>query len=380
MDRINYRICTRCVMDTSDPGILFGDNGYCNRCTAFINHSGSSKVNKRELGQIAETLIQKIKQSGEGKEYDCIIGVSGGVDSTYVAYLTKQHNLRALAVHLDNGWNTTLAVTNIERCMKKLEIDLYTHVLNWEEFRDLQVSFLKASTPDSEIPTDHAIFALMAQKAQELGVKYILTGVNHATEGFALPNFGAGAPYDWKYIKCIHRKFGNKSLTNYPHQSLFLQLWRKFVLGQEKTPFLDYFDYNKEEAIQVIQKEVGWMPYSGKHHESIYTRFFQSYIMPKKFGFDKRRLHLSNLIMSGQLNRDQALAELGNAICSEELLREDKVFVVKKLALNGNEFENIMNAEPKTVSDYSTYEKTFIIKWHRARHASVFNSSDGWEV
>ena len=360
-----HTICPRCIMDTSDPGIQFNDRGLCNRCreyeSVFAQHVLSPETRQRELAD----LVARIRADGRKREYDCLIGVSGGVDSTYVAYVTKKLGLRPLAVHLDNGWDSELAVCNIERCLKTLDIDLYTHVLDWDEFRDLQLAFLKASTPDSEIPSDHAILALMMKMAAKIGVRHVISGCNVVTEGVFAPTWSRGH-YDWKYIRTIHQKYGTIPLKKYVHFSLAGLGWTRYVRGQRQVYILNYLDYNKRQAMELIQKELGWKPYGGKHHESIYTRFFQSYILPRKFGFDKRRMHLSTLIMSGQISRDNALAEMQKPICSPDLMVEDKRYVCKKLGLPEAEFEAILALPPRTFWDYSSYEKTFVVRAGRA--------------
>ena len=213
---MNNGICKNCIMDTSDVEIIFDNQGVCNHC-----HRYYEELPKRVFtGEVAEKkladIVKRIQLKGEGRAYDCIIGVSGGVDSTYVAYLTKKLGIRALAVHFDNGWNSELAVSNIEKVLKKLDIDLYTYVIDWEEFKDLQLSFLKASTPDGEIPTDHAINALLFREASNRGIKYIINGMNFATESMAVKMWAYGHS-DWKYIKAVQRKFGSKSLRKYPY-------------------------------------------------------------------------------------------------------------------------------------------------------------------
>lgn len=360
-----YQICSRCVMDTSDREIVFDSRGVCNRCKEYeilLPRLLPSPENRdKELRQ----LIDKIKADGKGKEYDCLIGVSGGVDSTYVAYLVKKLGLRPLAVHLDNGWDTELAVSNIEKCMKALSIDLYTHVLDWDEFKDLQLAFLKASTPDSEFPTDHAIYSLMIRKAAELGVRYIISGVNLVTEGITGPKMTASA-FDWKYIKSIHKLFGTRKLSaNYPRLSLANFIYYRIFKRQQLVYLLNYVDYNKHEAVELMKQELGWQPYTGKHHESVYTRFFQSYILPVKFGFDKRIMHLSALVMSGQMTRAQALEEMQKEICSPTLIREDKTYVSKKFGITENELDAILALPPKENSEYPSSEKSLLLKCYR---------------
>lgn len=361
----SYRICDRCIMDTSDPGIQFDAAGICNRCreyekVAFV-HLLPPNTREQKLAELAS----RIRCEGRGKEHDCVIGVSGGVDSTYVAYVTKQLGLRPLAVHLDNGWNSEVAVSNIQHCLKTLNIDLYTHVMDWDEFRDLQLAFLKASTPDSEIPTDHAILALMMKIARKIGSRYIISGCNIATEGLFAPTWSMGH-YDWKYIQSVQRMFGTMPLKKFIHFNLAEFLWARHALRQKQVYILNYLDYRKEDAIEIIQSELGWKPYGGKHSESIYTRFFQAYILPQKFGFDKRRMHLSTLIMSGQITREDALKEIEKPCYDLALLSHDKRYLAKKLAISEAEFDAIMELPLRSFWDYPSYEKQPLVRAMRA--------------
>lgn len=356
---INKKTCTRCIMDTSDPEIMFDNYGVCNHC-----HRYDKELPKRVFhGDIAQaklaSIIDKIKSSGKKKEYDCIIGVSGGVDSTYVAYLTKELGLRALAVHFDNGWNSELAVSNIEKVLNGLNIDLYTYVIDWEEFKDLQISFLKASTPDGEIPTDHAINALLFKEASKRGIKYIINGMNFATESLAVRMWAYGHS-DLKYIKAIHKKFGVTSLKNYPHFSFFNLFYWTFIKQIKVVSILNYVDYNKDNVMKIIQDKLGWVYYGGKHYESVYTRFFQGYILPTKFNIDKRIGHLSDLIRSGQISRAKAIEELNFESYSQEMINNDMPFVLKKLDFNEKSFEAIMMKKPKNFMDYPNSSESIV--------------------
>ncbi|MDO8967468.1 N-acetyl sugar amidotransferase [Algoriphagus sp.] len=353
MQNPSYQICTKTVMDNiSDPDITFDENGVCNYYYEFTEklkiRIPSPEVGKRQL----DLLVDKMKASGKGKNYDCIIGVSGGVDSTYTAWLVKSLGLRPLAVHLDNGWNSELAVNNIENILNKLGIDLHTEVLDWNMFKDLQLSFLKASTPDGEIPTDHAILALMYQSAKRFGVKYIISGMNFRNEGM-LPKSWARGYLDWKYIKNVQKIFGTQSLENFPHFSFTKFLYSNIFLGVKNVSILNYIDFRKGEAIKIIEKELDWRNYGGKHYESIYTRFFQSYILPIKFGIDKRKAHLSCLIMStGEVTREEALKLLEEPIADPKLVAEDKEYVIKKFGISESEFDDIMKLPVKSILDY----------------------------
>ncbi len=349
----NYQICTRCIMDTTDPNIIFDENGVCNHC-----HDHDRLIKQRVISGKAgmvylEKLAEKIKHDGKNKPYDCLIGVSGGVDSTYVAYVVKKKlGLRPLAVHMDNGWDSELAVKNIEETLKHLEIDLHTEVLDWEEFKDLQVSFLKASTPDSEIPSDHAIWAVIGDLAEKLKVNYILSGFNVRTETH-LPSAWSQGHYDWKYIRSVQSQFGDKKLSTFPHIPFFAYYRR--LLTQKRVDILNYIDFNKTEAMRFLEEELGWRYYGGKHHESIYTRFYQGYILPTKFGYDKRRSHLSSLVCSKEITRSEALEEIENPSYAPSLQEEDREYVAKKLGLGDEKFEKIMKAPKKCIDDYPSY-------------------------
>ncbi|MDZ4787079.1 MAG: N-acetyl sugar amidotransferase [bacterium] len=348
------KVCTRCVMDTTDPNITFED-GVCHHCRDFERNKNSRIVLGAEGEARLQSIVQKIKEDGKGSEYDCILGISGGVDSAYVAYKAKQLGLRPLAVHFDNGWNSELAVSNIEATLNKLGIDLFTYVVDWNEFKNLQLSILKASTPDAEIPTDHAIYALLIQTAIKHGVKYILNGMNYSSEGIVIPAWAYGHS-DWRYIKDVQKKFGSVKLKTYPHYSLLYLFYAMIVRRVKFVSILNYIEYDKEKAIEELKSELNWRPYGGKHHESVYTRFFQSYILPRKFNIDKRKAHLSNLIhsQSGDMTRERALQELKKDPCDAGLLSQDLSFVVKKMDLTEVQFEEMMQAPLKCFRDYKT--------------------------
>lgn len=354
----NYRICTKSVMDTiADPDITFDENGISNYC---YDHGERAKLRLFNSDPAnLEQILTKIKNAGNGKEYDCLIGVSGGVDSTYIAYLTKKWGLRPLAVHLDNGWNSELSIKNIENTLNKLSIDLYTHVLDWEEFKTMQIAFLKSSTPDLEIPTDHAIYSLLFQVANKKGIKYIIYGNNFASESI-LPETWSYGHLDWFYIRAILKKFAPRlKLKNFPTITIIKYFYYTFVKRIRIVSVLNYIHYKKEDAMSVLQKELGWKYYGGKHYESIYTRFFQGHILPEKFGIDKRKAHLSALVLSGQITREEALKELNKPIYDPVLEQEDKEYVIKKFNMTRQEFENIMNLPNKTFRDYPNQRNLF---------------------
>jgi N-acetyl sugar amidotransferase len=350
-------------MDTvADSSIVFDASGICHHCRRY-DEMFSTRVIRGEAGKaVLNTLVEKIKTDGAGKEYDCIIGVSGGVDSTYVAFLVKKLGLRPLAIHLDNGWNSELAVKNIERVLNKLGIDLFTYVIDWEEFRDLQVAFLKASTPDGEIPSDHAIFSVLWREATSRGIKYIISGMNFTTESIYVPDWAYGHS-DWRYIKDVHNKFGTRTIRTYPHFSLLYLLYVNLFCRIRTVSILNYIDYDKNEAMRVLTDELGWQYYGGKHHESVYTRFYQGYVLPKKFGIDKRYGHLSDLINAGQITREAALKEMELPPYPEALQVEDLEYVSKKLGLRGGAFEEIMALPSMTFRNYkNSFEQVNTLK------------------
>ena len=347
-------------MDTSDPDISFDAAGVCSHCHRYEEVSSQRLILPEQRRQRLAQLVAEVKTAGEGKPYDCVIGVSGGVDSTYVAWVVKDLGLRPLAVHLDNGWNSELAVANIEKTLNKLEIDLFTHVIDWEEFRDLQISFLKASTPDGEVPTDHAIFALLYKIAAKQGLKHIITGTNVISEAILPEQWGYGY-FDWSYVKDVHRRFGSARLSTFPHFSLLNLFYYVFVRRIRMVSVLNFIDYNKQQAMEVLQNQLGWVYYGGKHYESIYTRFYQAYVLPRKFGIDKRKAHYSNLILSGQMTRLEALDAMKAPVYPSDLLEEDRQYAIKKLDLDTRSFEEIMALPRKTFLDYKNNRNVFAL-------------------
>jgi len=348
---IIYQQCVRCVMDTSDPNIRFDDKGYCNHCNEYFEKT-SKRVYQGEASDIQlSQLLDRIKRSGKNKDYDCVIGVSGGVDSIYTAYLAKKMGLRPLAVHMDNGWNSELAVSNIEKILKKLNIDLITEVLDWEEFRDLQLAFLKASVPEAETPTDIAIPAAMHKVAAKYNIKYIFSGGNFATEGI-LPKSWHYNAKDVKFLKAVHLQFGKKKLKTFPTFGFEKEMYYKFIKGIRMIYPLNYVPYNKQEAMNVLEKELDWKNYGGKHHESIYTKFVQSYLLPEKFGIDYRRATYSTQICAGEMSRIEALSELSKKPFETESVEDDKKYLCKKLCITIEELNEIMRLTPKTYKNY----------------------------
>lgn len=355
----NYRICARCIMDTSDSEIVFDEHGVCSHCQAFAQAMKTCVFTGEDARQRLEVIVEQIKREGHGKRYDSILGLSGGVDSSYTAHVVAQYGLRPLAVHMDNGWNSEQAVRNVENIVKKLSLDLHTEVLDWDEFKNLQLAFLRASTPDSEIPTDHAIVATLYKLAAKFKVRWLPEGSNVATE-MMVPATWSHGHSDWRYIRNLNDMFGGRPLKTYPHYTYFDYLVKLPKIQKiARFPILNYLPYQKTAAMDVLKREFGWEYYGGKHYESIYTRFYQGYILPVKFGFDKRRSHISCLINNGELTREDALREIEKPAIEPQQLREDRAFVLKKFGLTEREFEDIMALPRKTFWDYPSYERDF---------------------
>ncbi len=349
----DYQMCTRCVMDTTDPAIQFDKDGVCNHCTSFLEKKDQILLPETERKEKLDQFILECKEWGKGKKYDCIAGISGGVDSTYMVYKAKELGLRPLAVHLDNGWNTRLAVTNIERILKQLDVDLYTHVIDWEEFRDLQIAYFNASVVDIEVASDHAISALINSHASKRKIKYVLLGTNYATEGI-MPRSWVWRKNDLQNILDIHRRFGTTKLKTYPKLGFLGLVYLKKIKKLQRFPFLNYIDYNRDEAKKILIDEFGWEDYGGKHHESLFTKFYQSYILPEKFNIDKRKAHLSTMICSGQISRDESLTILDEPLYDETELKRDIEYIQKKFGWSEEEFERIMGLPIRPHDFYKT--------------------------
>ena len=346
-----YRVCTRCVMDTTDAEIRFDERGHCNHCTDCFERARRELLQPEEAKRKLDVLVERIRRAGKNREYDCIIGVSGGVDSAYTAYAVKRLGLRPLAVHLDNGWNSELAVDNIKHTLEILGIDLFTHVIDWPEFRDLQLSFLKASVPDTEMPTDHAIFAVLLNTAYQRGIRYVLTGSNIATEAIMPPSWNHNK-WDLKHLRAIHGQFGTRKLHTFPQLGAARFLYYVLVKRIKYVPILNLLGYDKQLAKEAITKELGWRDYGGKHFESVFTRFYQGYILLRKFGYDKRRAHLSTLICAGTITRDEALCELEKGPYDGYDLEGETQYVAKKFGLSVETFEELLRRPPKRHLDY----------------------------
>lgn len=347
-----YQICSHCVMDTTDEEIEFNSQGVCNHCVDFETLQ-KPQILRGEEGRLAfEPFVAKMKAEGKGKPYDCIIGLSGGVDSSYVAHRVIELGLRPLAVHVDTGWNSELAVSNIEKIVAELKIDLYTKVIDWEEMRDLQVAFLRSGVANCDVPQDHAFVAVLFKLAAQKGIRWVISGHNLQTESI-LPESWGYTSIDSKHLRAIHRKFGSGKLRTFPTYSLFeYTFWWPYVRKIKILKILNFEAYHKEDAKKFLMQRFDWRDYGGKHYESRFTKFFQSYYLPKKFGYDKRRAHLASLVVSGETTREHALAELEKPPFEPNEARQDLMYVAKKLGLPTEELESIIAKPKKTYRDY----------------------------
>lgn len=353
---MNYQCCTRCVMDTSDPEITFDGQGVCNHCHQFDQRASREWFPNEEGRRRWEALVQRIKASGAGQEYDCILGLSGGVDSSYLAIKMQEWGLRPLVMHVDAGWNSELAVANIESIVKYCDYDLHTHVVDWEEMRDLQLAYLRAAIANQDVPQDHVFFSSLYHFATKNNIRYILSGGNLATEGVS-PSAWHGSAMDAINLHAIHNEYGKLRLKNYKTIS-FLDhyLWYPFVKRMRTVRPLNYMVYDKAEALKELQQTVGYKPYPRKHGESVFTKFFQNHYLPEKFGMDKRRPHLSSLIVSGQMTREEALTKLAEPLYDSQELEIDIAYLCKKLRISRSEFDQLMHVPNKHYTDFANWD------------------------
>jgi N-acetyl sugar amidotransferase len=359
----DYQICTNCVMDTTDTKITFDEKGVCDHCNTF--HSDIlPKWHTDERGDKAlKEIVKKLKKEGEGKDFDCLMGMSGGIDSSYLLYImVKKYRLRPLVFHVDAGWNSQIAVNNIERLVDGLGLDLYTEVINWEEIKDLQLAFFKSGVSHIDTPQDHAFFATMYKFASKHNIKHILTGGNYSTE--CVRN-----PLEWMYyqsdsiqLRDIYKKHGSGKLKDYPVTNI---LWHKVYLPYFKKIKLirplDFFPYNKDEAMKTLVKEFGYQEYPQKHFESRFTRFYESYWLPKKFGFDTRKVQYSSLILTNQMTREDALEKLKHPAYDPKTIKQDFEYIATKLGISVKELQSYMDAPNKTYKDYKSQENIYNI-------------------
>lgn len=349
----DFQRCTRCVMDTTDSKITFDEKGVCDHCRNFDKNIAPFWNPEENRFDELEALASQIREAGINKEYDCILGLSGGADSSYLAYIAKEvMHLRPLAFVVDTGWNLNVAVENIEKIVKGLDLDLYTEVIHWKEMADLQLSFFKSGISSCDFPQDHAIFAALYNYAVKHRIRYVLTGSNRATE-FIRP------PVEWIYMndlrmaKDIHKRFGKQKLSTYPMCGMLrYKIFYRYFKGMKRVYPLDYIVYNKAEAEQLLHDKYGWMKYENKHYENVFTRFFEGYYLPHKFGFDTRKNVFSNEILAGTMSREEALEKLETPPYDPDLMQQDKEYVAKKLGISTEEFDQIIEGPKHTPNDY----------------------------
>lgn len=357
-----YQICSNCIMDTTDSKIVFDSHGRCEYCNNFYSNIRPNwHTDERGLAELMQ-LASKIQQEGRGREFDCIIGLSGGLDSSYAAYVAKEKmGLRPLLLHVDAGWNTDQAVGNIEKLVDGLGLDLYTEVINWEEMKDLQRAFFRSQVPDQDIPQDTAFFSGLYKFARSNRIKYVLTGGNYSTECCREPDqWGAYPGIDKTLIMDIHSKYGSRPLKTFPIVDILTyKIFYRYALGMQVVRPLNLVPYDKREAEITLERLFGWQPFKHKHHESRFTRFYEDYWMPRKFGYQKRRAHFSSLIMTGQMSRDQALERVAKPELDEKFLEQEFEYIATKLDFSVDELRAIFDGENKTCLDYRN--KYFLI-------------------
>lgn len=354
----SYQRCNVTVMDTTDPEITFDELGVSSYIARFEQvyaptvRSAQAGARRVEL----DDLVERIKIDGSGKQYDVVIGVSGGVDSTYVALQAVQLGLRPLCVHFDSGWNSELAVDNIHNLVTTLGLDLYTHVVDWREMRDLQLAYLRSGIANADTPTDHAFAYVAYSQALKYGVKHILSGSNYVSESI-LPDSWEYTSDDAKLLRAIHKRFGSVRLKSYPVMTSFRRtLWYPYARKIATHPILNYLPYHYSKAKEGIARQVGWRDYGGKHYESVFTRWFQGYYLPSRFGYDKRVAHYSSLILAKEMTRKEALALLESSNYPEQLRLQDHEFIAKKLGISVAELDSIVSSPSKRYTDYPNSE------------------------
>lgn len=349
-----YQICTNCVMDTSDSNITFDHQGVCDHCNGFRTHV-APKWHPNETGrQMFASTVEEIRQSGKGKEFDCIIGLSGGLDSSYLLHLVvTEFQLRPLVFHVDGGWNTDIAVNNIQVMVDKLGLELFTEVINWEEMKDFQLAFFKSGVPHIDIPQDHAFVATLYQFANNHNIKYILNGGNISTECVRNPLEFLYYGTDMRQIRDIQKRFCTIDLNTYPFSDiLFHKVYLRYIRGLKVVKPLDWMPYTKAMARETLSREYGWMPYPQKHFESRFTKFYEGYWLPERFGFDTRRVQFSSLILTGQMTREDALCQLERPAYDPETIAHEFDYIAKKLGITSEELRGYFEMPLKSYRDY----------------------------
>lgn len=356
-DLNRYQLCTRCVMDTTDPEIAFDEEGVCNHCREFDRIAPQQWHPDAEGERIWRAHVEEIKREGAGKPYDSILGLSGGVDSSYLALKVHEAGLRPLVVHVDAGWNSELAVANIEAIVDHCNFDLHTDVINWEDMRDLQIAFLRSGIANQDVPQDHAFFASLYHFAVKNDIRTVFSGGNLATEAI-FPKSWHGPAMDAINLKAIHKQFGTRKLKSYPTISFFeYYFYFPFVRKLRTLRPLNYMPYNKQLAIEEMAEKCGWRTYGRKHGESLFTKLFQNYILPTRFGYDKRRPHYSSLIVSGQMMREAAISALQESLYDPAELETDLNYFCKKLRITREELDQILSQPVRHHGEFPTWER-----------------------
>lgn len=363
MKPLTYRVCTSCVMDTTDSKISFDQYGVCDHCSTFKKSILPSWRTDSIGREILEKDVARIRTNGSGKDFDCIIGMSGGIDSSYLTYLAKEElKLRPLVFHVDAGWNSQEAVNNIEKLVDELGLDLYTEVIDWEEMRDLQLAYFKSGVPHIDTPQDHAFFATMYKFAEQHDIKYILTGANLSTE--CIRN-----PIEWMYyqsdsiqLRDIHKQHGTRPLVNFPVTSIIRhKIFLPYFKGIRVLRPLNYLPYVKEDAVKLLIERFGWQPYPQKHFESRFTRFYEGFWLPKRFGYDTRKVQFSSLIVTGQMSRDEALEKLKVPPFDEAVIRQEFEYVATKLGISVAELQGYLDSPKKSYKDYKSQDGIYSV-------------------
>lgn len=370
MQKNQYQICSRCVMDTSDEDIKFDINGVCDHCHDYETYVKPNWHTNKKGREELEKIILDIKKSGKRSDFDCLLGISGGVDSSYMLHLAvKEFGLRPLVFHVDGGWNSELSVHNINVMIDKLGLDLYTEVINWEEMKDFQLAFFKSGVPHIDIPQDHAFIATLYNFAEKYNIKYILNGGNISTECVQYPLKYYYYGTDMRQIKDIRQQFGKVKMETYPFSSVFRhKFYLKYFRGVNVIKPLNFMPYVKADAISLLEKEYGWKPYPQKHFESRFTKFFEGYWLPERFGFDPRRVQLSSLILTEQMSREAAIEQLKKPAYNPETIQDEFNYIATKLGITSNELKKYFELPKKFYWDYNNQQDIFrvgakVLRW-----------------
>lgn len=368
-----YKICTNCVLDTSDPHISFDDNGVCDQCKDYKENILPSLEWEKKKTEFDE-IISKIKKDGKNRDFDCLLGMSGGVDSSYMLHLAvKELGLRPLVFHVDGGWNSELAVNNIQVMIDKLGLDLYTEVINWEEMKAFQLALFKSGLPNLDVAQDLAFIGTVYKFAEKYNIKYILNGYNYSSEFCAYPIKFYYYP-DMRQIKDVRKKFCDNPLKTYPMTSVFYRkFYMQYIKGVKLVQLLTYFPYSKDEAKVILEKEYGWKPYPQKHFESRFTKFYEGYWLPERFGYDPRRVQFSSLILAGQMTREDAIKELEKKPYDPETIKDDFKYIATKLGITVDELQSYFDMPLKFYWDYKNSE-SILKRFYRIAKAFHLNS------